>query len=58
MRIAEFIQTQILLPRLQQSGVLVVYDHDRRYQELCRELASATLRVVDVSESSITSRAS
>ncbi len=57
MKIQEFIQTHILLPRLQQSGVLVVYDPDRRYHELCSALTTDTLQVVDASESSITSRA-
>jgi hypothetical protein len=57
MKIHEFIQTQILLPRLHQSGVLVVYDPDQRYRELCLELASDERRVVDASDSSIESRA-
>lgn len=57
MKIKEFIQTQILLPRLKQHGVLVVYDPDRRYHQLCLELASEKRRVIDASESSITSRA-
>ncbi len=57
MKIREFIQTQILLPRLKQHGVLVVYDSDRRYHQLCLELASEKRRVIDASESSITSRA-
>ena len=56
MNIPEFIQTQILLPRLQQTGVLVVYDPDRRYHDLCLELASDNRLVVDASESSIESR--
>jgi len=57
MKIKEFIQTQILLPRLKQHGVLVVYDPERRYHELCLELASDKRRVIDASQSSITSRA-
>jgi hypothetical protein len=57
MSIRTFIQTQILLPRLQQHEVLVVYDAEQRYRELCLELASETLRVVDAGESSIESRA-
>jgi hypothetical protein len=57
MRISEFIQTQILIPRLKQHGVLVVYDPDRRYHELCLGLASEKLRVIDASQSSISSRA-
>lgn len=57
MTIATFIQTAILLPRLRQHGVLVVYDPDRRYRELCLELAGERRLVVDASESSIESRA-
>jgi hypothetical protein len=57
MSIRTFIQSQILLPRLQQHEVLVVYDAEQRYRELCLELASDTLRVVDAGESSIESRA-
>lgn len=57
MKIKEFIQQAILLPRLKQQGVLVVYDSDRRYHELCLELASEKRRVIDASGSSITSRA-
>ena len=57
MNIKTFIQEHILLPRLHQHGVLVVYDPERRYHELCLELASDTRRVIDASQSSITSRA-
>jgi hypothetical protein len=57
MKIVEFIQHQILIPRLQQTGVLVVYDPDRRYRELCLALAGDERQVVDAGESSIESRA-
>lgn len=57
MRIEKFIQKDVLLPRLKQNGVLIVYDPDRRYQTLCLELASEKYRVINASESSITSRA-
>lgn len=56
MNIAEFIRESVLRPRLKQAGVLVVYDPDRRYRELCLDLASDRVRVVDASESSIESR--
>ena len=56
MSIADFIQSSILLPRLQKACALVVYDADRRYHALCMALASDTLLVVDASESSIESR--
>lgn len=56
MNIQEFIQTQILLPRLQQTGILVVYDPDRRYHDLCLELATENRQVIDAGESSIESR--
>ena len=56
MIISDFIQTQILLPRLKQYDVLVVYDPEQRYRELCLGLASEKYQVIDASESSITSR--
>ncbi len=57
MKLKQFIQQQVLLPRLQQTGVLAVYDPERRYRELCLELATPTCRVIDATESSIESRA-
>ncbi|MFN3629198.1 MAG: PglZ domain-containing protein [Casimicrobiaceae bacterium] len=56
MRIAEFIRENVLRPRLQQTGLLVVYDAEKRYRELCFDLANGKVRVVDASESSIESR--
>lgn len=55
-KIREFIQQEVLLPRLRQAGVLVVYDADWRYRELCLGLAESNRRVVDAAESSIESR--
>ena len=57
MKISEFIQTEIILPRLKKNSVLVVYDPDRRYQELCLALAAKKRQVINTSESSISSRA-
>ncbi|TGM19320.1 PglZ domain-containing protein [Leptospira selangorensis] len=56
MSIQQFIQEQVLLPRLKKSQVLVVYDPDRRYRDVCREMSREKLVVVDASESSIQSR--
>lgn len=56
MSIAAFIQTEILMPRLNQAEVLVVYDPEQRYRQLCLALDSDKRRVVDASESSIESR--
>ena len=56
MTIKNFIQKEIFLPRLKQNGVLIVYDPDQRFRELCLDLNSERLRVIDASESSITSR--
>jgi len=56
MSIAEFIQNNILRPRLQKSGALVVYDPAGQYQNLCQGLADEKLVVVDASKSSIESR--
>jgi len=47
MSIAEFIRDSVLSPRLKQAGCLVVYDADRRYRELCLDLATDKVRVVD-----------
>lgn len=56
MAIKEFIQNQTLLPRLKRNGILVVYDPEVRYRDLCLEMATETLRVIDAGESSITGR--
>jgi hypothetical protein len=56
MKIKAFIRDEALLPRLQKHGLLIVYDPDARYRELCLELAAPTRRVVDASEGSIDSR--
>ena len=45
MTIREFIQQEILLPRLQQSSVLVIYDPARRYHDLCLDLATPDRKV-------------
>ena len=58
MAIQTFIRDEILLPRLRRNGVLVIYDPAQRYRNLCLELASETLQVVDATESSIESRES
>jgi hypothetical protein len=56
MSIQTFLQHEILLPRLKQNGVLLVYDPAQRYRELCLDLASDSRQVVDATESSIESR--
>lgn len=56
MSIQSFIQTQILLPRLRERGVLVVYDREQRYRELCLALADEKRLVIDASASSIEGR--
>jgi hypothetical protein len=55
MRIREFIQNQILT-RLRQHEVLLVYDQDGRYRDLCLSLDSDKIQVIDASESSLASR--
>ncbi|XOV89808.1 MAG: PglZ domain-containing protein [Pseudomonadota bacterium] len=57
MSIQRFIQDQVLKPRLEKRQVMVMYDPDRRYRDVCLELATDKRIVVDASESSITSRA-
>jgi hypothetical protein len=56
MSIEAFIQQNTLLPRLKKSGVLVVYDPDRIFQDLCLTMGTDTIKVVDAGPSSITTR--
>jgi hypothetical protein len=56
MSIARYISDTLFKPRLQKAGCLVVYDPDERYRDICLELASEELSVIDASESSIESR--
>lgn len=56
MTIKQFIQNQVLGPRLKKAGVLVVYDPERHYRDLCNDMAADECAVVDATESSIESR--
>lgn len=56
MSIAQFIQNEILRPRVQRTGSLVVYDPAGYYKDVCNGLADEKLLVVDASQSSIESR--
>lgn len=55
-KIKEFIQQDILLPRLRKEGVLVVYDPEERYRDLCMELSGDSLSVIDAGAGSIPGR--
>jgi len=55
MSIKTFIKSR-LRDRIKQNNVLVVYDSDKRYHDLCLELSSEEIHVIDASESSIESR--
>ncbi len=56
MTIKQFIQEDVLRPRLKKASVLVVYDPERRYRDLCCDMAADKCAVVDATESSIESR--
>jgi hypothetical protein len=56
--ISEYIQNEVFLPRLKKNGILVVYDPGNLYRELCTNLENDVVRIIDASESSITSRES
>jgi hypothetical protein len=56
MSIKTFIQEDILKPRLMKTQVLVVYDPDARYRDLCLDMTLDKLKVIDTSDSSIISR--
>ncbi|MGB5157327.1 PglZ domain-containing protein [Desulfobacterium sp. N47] len=56
MEIKKYIQNQVFLPRIKKNSVLVVYDPEKIYRDLCLDMANDTIKVVDASNSSITSR--
>lgn len=56
MSIEAYIQEQALAERLRNRGVVVVYDPELRYRQLCQGLISDSVEVVDATESSIVSR--
>lgn len=56
MSIEQFIQEQVLLPRLTKHQILVVYDPDRRYRDTCLAMATDKRTIVDATESSLISR--
>jgi len=56
MTIKQFIQEEVLRPKLKKASVLVVYDPERRYRDLCCDMAADKCAVVDATESSIESR--
>ncbi|MEZ6081249.1 MAG: PglZ domain-containing protein [Pirellulaceae bacterium] len=56
MKIKDYVANHILLPRLEKFEVLVVYDADKRYRQLCQEVASDVITVVDATEGSIPAR--
>jgi hypothetical protein len=55
--IEQFIQDEVLQPRLSKNDVVVVYDPAQRYRELCLGMTSERCKVVDATESSLDSRA-
>ena len=57
MSFAEFFKSSVLEARLAKSQVMVVYDPERRYRDVCMGMATEKRAVVDSSGSSITSRA-
>jgi hypothetical protein len=54
-KIQDYIKSR-LIKRLKKLNVLVVYDPHQRYRELCLEMASDSLQIIDASASSIESR--
>ncbi|MCD8558260.1 MAG: hypothetical protein LRY75_05410 [Shewanella xiamenensis] len=57
MSIQQFIQEQVLAPRLEKQQILVVYDAEQRYRDACLAMANDKRKVVDATESSILARA-
>lgn len=47
MKMTQFIAETVLRPRLVSQGCLVVYDPEQRLRDLCLDIASERIRVVD-----------
>ena len=56
MTFAEYLLDNIFLPRLQERRVLVVFDPQKRYLEICQQLQSEQCRVVLTEGRPISSR--
>jgi hypothetical protein len=56
MKIAEFITSNVLRPRLLAKGCLVVYDPEQRLRDLCLDMATDKVRVVDAGAGSLAGR--
>ncbi len=56
MKVSDFIQNDVLTPRLSKYLSLVVYDPERRYRGLCLSLETDKIAVVDATEGSLESR--
>src|SRR5690625_494669 len=56
MNIEQFIQDNSFYPRLQTHGCCVVYDPEQIYREICLDIASEKIAVVDASLGSIEAR--
>lgn len=57
-KISDYIRERVILPRLHDKQVLVLYDEKRRYHEVARTLSSPGIRLIDASESILEARES
>jgi len=57
MSFAEYFKSSVLETRLAKAQVMVVYDAEQRYRDICLDMATDKRTVVDATESSIASRA-
>ena len=56
MKMTQFIAETVLRPRLLAKGCLVVYDPEQRLRDLCLEMATERVRVVDAGAGSLAGR--
>ncbi|MFT6508084.1 MAG: hypothetical protein ACJAUK_002186 [Colwellia polaris] len=56
MSIEQYIKNDILQSRLADTSVLVVYDGEKRYHHLAKDIASEVCDVIDVSQGSLATR--
>lgn len=56
MSIESFIKDEVFIPRLQQNGILLIYDAQRRYLDIAASLESEDIQFVNAATGSIESR--
>jgi hypothetical protein len=53
MSIESFIKNEVFIPRMQQNGILLIYDAQQRYLDIAASLATEDVQFVNAAKGSI-----